>query len=545
MRCAIRIDPASGIITVNGAPRALFDHGIERLFVAAGIHDPAKLADTTVGIDHIDCPHAREAYAARANLLARGEQVSMATVLDEMKRDREDKGQASGPHELAWFDKHIASLPERTDPPIAGWERTILRFAARRRQADDAWEKEDREIDRSALDELDPGGAPPVVKPPAPRWHRAPGLVHLILKYAAEPLVPLKLGGDELAVIRAGGIVVVMGPTGAGKSSLVAGMLIAHDGPTVVLSRELPADELAARAIGIQCDASWLDVLTGKVPRHEMERALMPRLYVLDRKDATLGALVAAIEAAQLEYPGQQVLVAIDYVQILESSAHETRAKVADILSQIDDIARGYRVVVLAISQMSRASSRAARNGDALGADSTDGGAESGAIERFATMTLTIGASGPDRDDGTRTVELSIGKGRMTGGDRVLPMSYCGRSGRWRLEGDARSAADVRAERANERDSAMLVAAERAIAVGAAAAGEPVTREQLGAMAVAEMGRCPRDTQRQAIARLVASGALVEVQRKQRKARAWLLWTPDRAAAAGIPVVGVVGETSC
>jgi replicative DNA helicase len=190
----------------------------------------------------------------------------------------------------------------------------------------------------------------------------------LILKHAREPLVSLKLGCDEIAVIRQGGIVPVMGPTGAGKSSLVAGMLIAHEGPTVVLSRELPADELAARAIGMQCDASWLDVLTGKVPRHEMERVLMPRLYVLERKNATLGALEATIQKAQAECPGEQVLVAIDYVQILESTAAEARAKVADILAQIDDLARAYRVVVLAISQMSRAASRAARGGEALGA---------------------------------------------------------------------------------------------------------------------------------------------------------------------------------
>lgn len=367
----------------------------------------------------------------------------------------------------------------------------------------------------------------------APRWHRAPALVELILKYADEPLVSLKLGCDELAVIRQGGIVPVMGPTGAGKSSLVAGMLIAHDGPTVVLSRELPADELAARAIGMQCDASWLDVLTGKVPRQTMERVLMPRLYVLDRKNATLGALEGAIQAAQHEYPGQQVLVAIDYIQILESLAAEARAKVADILAQIDDIARAYRVVVLAISQMSRASSRAARAGEAIGADSTDGGAESAAIERFATMTLSIGVAGPELENGTRAVDLSIGKGRMTGGDRVLPMSYCGRSGRWRLTGEARPAAEVKAEREGQRDNAKQHAAEVAIMVAAKRATEPQARENLSAVAC-----CGKGIRRAAVAALLLRGELVEVASRNPRSRAWKVWTKAQADAAGIPLAG-------
>ena len=285
----------------------------------------------------------------------------------------------------------------------------------------------------------------------------------------------------------------------------------------------------------MQCDASWLDVLTGKVPRHEMERMLMLRLYVLDRRNATLGALVAVIQAAQQEYPGQQVLVAVDYVQILDSSERETRAKVADILAQIDDIARDHRVVVLAISQMSRASSRAARNGEALGADSTDGGAESAAIERFATMTLSIGSSGPEREDGTRAVDLSIGKGRMTGGDRLLPMSYCGRSGRWRLAGDARPAADVKAERAAKNTSKRVGTLVHAIPRMLDASAEPLSRAQVRATA----GANDADT-RSAIRTLLdaASGDPMDVvEVGQRVKGAYRLWTRRRADAVRLAIV--------
>ncbi len=174
---------------------------------------------------------------------------------------------------------------------------------------------------------------------------------------------------------------VAMGPTGAGKTSLIAGFLVEHarwHGPVVVLSRELPADEFAARIIGMQCDASWPDVLMGKVMRHEMERVLaLPRMLILDRRSASLSGLTNALTVAKAENPGEPILVAIDYVQILESAEKDARAKVADVIAQIDELTRAYGAVTIAISQMSRAASRAARNGEAVGVDSTDGGAES------------------------------------------------------------------------------------------------------------------------------------------------------------------------
>ncbi|MCX5747912.1 MAG: AAA family ATPase [Proteobacteria bacterium] len=368
-----------------------------------------------------------------------------------------------------------------------------------------------------------------------PRWHRAPSLVAVILDRAREPWVPLTLGGDEIAKVRAGGIAVVMGPTGAGKTSLVAGLLVHHArelGPVVVLSRELPADELAARAIGMQCDASWIDVLIGNVSRFDMDRVLnLPRMVVLERRDATLAQLNVAIVAMKAEHPTEPVLVAVDYVQILESDECETRAKVADVIAQIDDIAREHRVVVLAISQMSRASSRAARNGESVGADSTDGGAESAAIERVASITLAIGSSSEEREDGTRAVDLSIGKGRMTGGDRVIPMSYLGRSGLWRVAGDARPAGDVRAERQGARDVAKQTAAELAIMGAAAKATEPKTREDMTAVAA-----CTKSVRRLAMAALLGRGELVEVQKKKPRSRAWMVCTPALADSLNIPI---------
>lgn len=375
---------------------------------------------------------------------------------------------------------------------------------------------------------------------PELRWHRAPDLVDSIMACASEPWAKVTLGGEELVSVRRGGNVVVMGPTGSGKSSLVCSLLIEYardQGPVVVMSRELPGDELMARVIGMQCDASWPDVLRGRVPIDDMRRVTSARMFIADRKDATLAGLVAMIKAAQMEYSGQLVVVAVDYVQIVESKEGDPRAKVADVIAQIDDVLREHGCVGILISQMSRASSRAARNGDAMGADSTDGGAESAAIERTATVTLSIGQAGPVRDDGTRAVDLSIGKHRMGGGDKVIPASYDGRTGRWRLAGEARPAAEVKAERTGQHDTALVEAACRAIFTGAETAAEPLTRAQLGDMAVAAMGKCTRVVKDAAIAKLLTSGKLALVQRKPQGARHWLIWTPDKAAAARIPLV--------
>ena len=148
-------------------------------------------------------------------------------------------------------------------------------------------------------------------------------------------------------------------------------------------------------------------------------------------------------------------------------------------MQRIDDIARERRVVVIVISQMSRAAARAARGGETTGAQTTDGGAESAAIERAASVTLAIGESGQEFEDGSCSVSVSIGKARMFGGDRVLPMSYVGQSGRWRVAGDARPAAEVKAERKAHSEEAKARTMSLAIQTVLDRASEPLSRREI------------------------------------------------------------------
>ena len=369
-----------------------------------------------------------------------------------------------------------------------------------------------------------------------PQWVRMPDLVDVIAARSAEPWASFKLGEDEIVEIRAGGIMIVMGPTGGGKTSLLCTFLIEHArriGPVVAMSRELPADELGARAIGMQCEASWVDVLKGNVSVDEMRRrADLPLVFIADRKNATLVVLEAMIKAAQDKAPGKLVLVVVDYLQIVESKEGDPRSKVADVVAQIDELLRAYRCVGILVSQMSRNASRESRNGGKVGADTTDGGAESAAIERAATVTLCIGQSGPQREDGTCATDLNLGKHRMGGGDKVIPASYNGRTGRWRITGPARPASEVRAERTAAESSKAQAAAETRMTAAAERATAPLTRDALCTAA-----RCKATIARAGLAAMLERGDLVEVRQKQPRSKFWKLWKPAKATEAGIPLV--------
>lgn len=390
----------------------------------------------------------------------------------------------------------------------------------------------DADIDAAADRDREPEPSKPT------KWKRGPSLVDEIWSRKDEPWVTLKLGADDLCRVRPGGIAVVMGGSGSGKSSLVSNMLLDHAknaGPAIAMSIELPADELAARIVGIRCDSGWEAVLRGQVRREFMVDALaLPRLFVLERKNATLDNLAICIDAARAEYPGEPILVGIDYAQLIHSKEREVRLRVADAFERIDDVSREKRVVSIAVSQMGRSGAKAARDGDKVGAESADLGAESAAIERFASVTMSIGKQGePSPDDGSRAVELSIGKGRMSdAADSVRPARYWGRSGLWRLTGVGVAASKVRASRESAVVEKKQNAAELTMLGAAQKAAGPMTREDLCELVVGNA-----QMKRTAVAALLARGELVEVRQRRTRSRSWLIWTPDRAVDAGIQLV--------
>ena len=366
---------------------------------------------------------------------------------------------------------------------------------------------------------------------------RCRDVVDDILSRADEPWIDVALGRETLVTVRPGGIILLIGGTGRGKSSLAVTLLAehAHDrGPALACSLELPCDEWTARAVGMRVDASWSEVLRGHVPARIMREVLSERLGIIEREHASLDAFANAIDELRAEFPDGPMLVAVDYVQLVElSDEREIRARVGRVMRELDRIARSRRVVMIALSQGSRAASRVLASGEAVGAATTDSGAESADLERWASVTLAIGAlADHESGDGSLVGDLSIGKDRMGKGDRVVPARYYGRSGLWRTNGDARPATEVRQERQAHRDDEKMRAAELAIAAAAAKAEQPLTREDLGAYAA-----CHVKIWRRAIANLISRGELVEVERRAARSRSWLVWTRERAEAAGVPIV--------
>jgi hypothetical protein len=319
---------------------------------------------------------------------------------------------------------------------------------------------------------------------PARVWRRCREVVSDIRAHADDPEVTLRLGVDELMPLRLGSIVTLIGGTGRGKTSMGACLLLKHaeaSGPALAMSLELLSEEWTARAIGSRREASWLDVLRGQISDEDMRSALPERLAILDRQHATISELEATLRDLKREYPDEAVLVALDYVQLveLEDSREEIRVRIGRVMKQIDRVARSHGVVVVALSQGSRMSSRELASGDKLGAETTDTGAESADLERWATATIAIGALGEPGDDGSRPAQISLGKGRMTGGDAVVDGRFDGRTGRWWLVGERRSAASVRAERKAAADSTKASQATHAVLGALTKATAPMSRRQL------------------------------------------------------------------
>jgi replicative DNA helicase len=378
--------------------------------------------------------------------------------------------------------------------------------------------------------------------PTRARWMWGPQLATEVRRARHDPWVAFRLGTEELCKMRVGGILAMIGGSGSGKTSLAASLLVQHaidTGPAIALSIELPADEFGARVVGVRCGQSWEDVLLGVCREEFIDDALdLPRLCVLERSNATLENLADALRVARTKFPGQPIMVAIDYAQLVESDEWEARAKVADVFKRIDALARRERVAVIALSQMGRMQAREVRSGERIGAETSDTGAESAAIERFASVTVAIGKKddSPDSID-EEIVELSIGKLRMGKGDRVLPGVFRGKSGAWSLTGESKPADEVRAQRAADKERKQLDDAKSKILQEARTRREPASRRDLS-----EAVQGKRELKYTAIRLLVETRALVEVAKHAPRSKTWLVWTPDQAKAAGLTLVDELGD---
>jgi hypothetical protein len=385
-----------------------------------------------------------------------------------------------------------------------------------------------------------------VMVPARVPWLRGPELTERIVSRANEPWISLGLGGHELARVPLRALVTLTGSSGAGKTSLALQIGTDHArsvGPFVYLTLELDEVEAGARIVGQSCNEGWEDVLRGRIETWRMTEALdLPRLFMLEGHDATVENMARALAVAAEEFPGEPCLVVVDYLQIIHAvdEAESERTRVADVIERLRVTAKQHRVVILDLSQTSRAAAKGLHTGDLVGADTTSTGAETARIEHASYVTIALGAV-RDADDGDgKMVDLSIGKSRMGVGDVVLPLRFRGRTGFFEVVGAQQPAAEVKAAAAAaaatkkaEAKTGNSKVLESAVYGVLQASESPLTRDEVRT----QLGKKDADV-RAAIDRLLkAGGEVTEVMRKTGRATSWQIWTKQRAAAADLPIV--------
>lgn len=252
------------------------------------------------------------------------------------------------------------------------------------------------------------------------------------------PRLDRALGGG----LHAGSITVVVAGSGKGKTSFAL-QVAAHwslRAPVVYYAAEMDPALHAARVVAQRLGAPWGDVIAGRVPRGDVERALAGLDVRFVRR---AGDPAAAVRAA---LPGSgEPLVVIDYLQVLVDLG-EARASVARAINAFRVLAEDSGAALLVLSQTSRAGARLLRDGGLDPEDAAATAAESAAIEQAAANVLAISfAARTDQDD--HDVEVTVGKARFRGPSRV-GFRFRGSTGAWVDVDEPPAPAAVRERRA-------------------------------------------------------------------------------------------------
>jgi hypothetical protein len=523
---------------------ALHDRGTERTCAAVLLRHPALLDDPAVD-DALVASEFLDVHSARAvrwirNARAAGRPISHAAFMADIEREDEHKS-----HPELDALATVATGHMNDAATVARMLGTVSRCAERRRRELESAANEDAaDIPPPSDEDAPPDDVPPPRKP----YHRAPNLTRAILERARLPWVALRLdeNSEEIARARVGAYLVLVAPEGSGKSSLVLqiGTTWARTGGVFVyFTVELDEEEAAGRVVGQCADESWEMVLRGCVAEEAMAGALdLPRFVVMSGEDARLDNIKRTVEDLRAEFPELPIVVGVDYLQAIdEGNEREERQRVSKVSKRLRKIAKELGVVIIGVSQTSRGNREKLRSGEAVGADTTAMGAESSQLERDAYVTLALGGF-EDLPDGTRKMDLSVGKTRMGVGDKAYPVIYDGRSGRFTLAGAARSGSEVRAARASKDDETKVRAAMLAIPAALAQAPEPMFTEGLAKEIVARKSDVTEALKR---LRTEPESSVVKVRWqpppapgvKTRKLNGnWPHWDRQRAAESGVEI---------
>jgi hypothetical protein len=378
------------------------------------------------------------------------------------------------------------------------------------------------------------------------RWRPAHELADEIVSLARTPRLSIGFPAiDEVAPFLAGTIAVVIGPTGRGKSAFVFQVARAHAnerGPVAIVSAELAPPLAGARMVAQSTGRSWIDVLAGAVPIDTMRASLRGNgaelLFLGEMTSSVLVDIEAVLAHFRENDPERPALVVVDYVQLLPgNAAADKREQVTANMVALRKLAAKYQAGALVISKGGRGAMRAARTGEMLGAEATEAGADSNAIEHEAAVLYLLGEMRPEdpsAPDGPAIMDVSVVKARFGQADRVVPLRWEGACGRFTAldpeRGAAVSASDRRAAKKAEAAGRLVATLELAIENSARTSPAPLSRADLKRTVSGS-----HDAKVAAIARLVEAGRLIPVcgDGVRKMGGQWPLWVPERVAASG------------
>lgn len=547
-------DPFAAPIIVPGDRRPALPHSLdaEEAVIGGCIIRNDLFRDIHLGADDFYDPRHQAVWRAMAAIDSEGEPIDEVTIAATLQAERlleRAGGRAYLDHlglrvPTADNAKHYAGIVADL-----ATRRRLMEGASRlvemARHADiDALQAEIARLDVGRVNGKANGKAHPAAAPLVRRSRPVSSLATEIRQFAKLPR--LSWGGKELdryAPFMVGGVAVIMGATGRGKTSFLLQIGRHHaqtTGPVLVVSAELIGAVAGARIVSANLRKRWNKVLEGDVTDEELARALdLPKMRIIDEIGVDILALIEleVVEFAK-EWPGEPVLVLVDYLQLMPGG-DEVRARVTDNIVALRKLMQKHMAGALVITKAGRTTAKEMRSGAAIGTELTEGGAETGAIEHEAMAMIALGTMKPkkaDDPDGAALLDVSIVKARFGIPDKIIPYDIEPAYGCFTESGVAVSAADKRAEAKAIGEDAKVDTLVRAIRDLVSKSPAPMSRASI--TKVIKGGSTDKAA---AILRLEDAEPpdLVQVAGDgiRKTGGSFPLWTRERAEAAGLTVV--------
>lgn len=256
--------------------------------------------------------------------------------------------------------------------------------------------------------------------------------IEAIIDHNANPESGVVTGYDEidemLMSLRPGGLYILAARPGVGKTSFALSVVqhvcgdAAETNGALFFSLEVDRVDLIKKLLCGKANVPFKDLERGLLEGaafEDLERCADDikhwKLDLMDVSDLTVQGLRSVVKRHMLERDGDLKLVVIDYLQLLSAGRADMNEyeKISEISRTLKILAKEMRIPVLALSQMSRESERAAgkprepRLSDLRG---------SGSIEQDADAVLFLHKVNADEDanaDEGRDVKLIVAKNRF------------------------------------------------------------------------------------------------------------------------------------